>query len=138
MTLVDSSVWVNFFNGVTSPETDLLDRLLSTQRLLVGDLILAEVLRGFRSDAEATRALRHFQAFELCALGGREVAVAAARNYRRLRQRGITVRTTIDTVIATFCIIEGHRLLHCDRDFDPFERHLGLMVVKLESGTAAN
>jgi predicted nucleic acid-binding protein len=130
MTLVDSSVWIDFFNGVHSPETELLDRLLYTERLLVGDLILAEVLQGFRSESEALRAQRQFEAFELRAISGREIATAAARNYRFLRRRGVAVRATIDTLIATFCILEGHRLLHCDRDFDHLERHLGLQVVK--------
>ena len=130
MILVDSSVWIDYFNGAPSAETDLLDRLLATERLLIGDLILAEVLQGFRSESDVKRALGHFGAFECHDMAGREIAIAAARNYRILRGKGVTVRTTIDTIIATFCIAEDHELLHCDRDFDPFERHLGLRVIK--------
>jgi predicted nucleic acid-binding protein len=128
--LVDSSVWIDYFNGTQSRETDLLDQLMDSGRLLVGDLILAEVLQGFRSEFDVKRALTRFDAFEFRDLGGREVAIAAARNYRFLRAKGVTVRTTIDTIIATFCLREDHELLHCDRDFEPFERHLGLRVIK--------
>lgn len=130
MILIDSSIWIDYFNGAQSAETDLLDRLMPTGRLLVGDLILAEVLQGFRTERDAGRALSHFEPFEFRSIVGRNTAIAAARNYRRLRAKGITVRTTIDTLIASFCIAEGHELLHCDRDFDPFERHLGLRVVR--------
>jgi predicted nucleic acid-binding protein len=128
--LVDSSVWIDYFNGIQSTQTDLLDRLMGGGQLLVGDLILTEVLQGFRSESDAERALTQFVAFAFHPLGGREIAIAAAQNYRFLRSKGVTVRTTIDTLIATFCITQGHELLHCDRDFDPFERHLGLRVVK--------
>jgi predicted nucleic acid-binding protein len=128
--LVDSSVWIDYFNGTPSAETDLLDRLMGGRELVVGDLILAEVLQGFRSEFEARRALERFGAFEFRAMGGLEVAIEAAANYRLLRRKGVSVRTTVDTLIATFCMIEGHELLHCDRDFDPFERHLGLHVIK--------
>lgn len=131
MILVDSSVWIDYFNGTPSAETDLLDRLMGARELLVGDLILAEVLQGFRSESEARRALERFAAFEFRAMGGLEVVIEAAGNYRLLRRKGVTVRTTIDTLIATFCMIEGHELLHCDRDFDPFERHLGLRVIRV-------
>jgi len=98
--------------------------------VLVGDLILAEVLQGFRSESDVSRALGHFEPFEFCAMGGHAIALRAARNYQTLRRKGVTVRTTIDTIIATFCIAENHDLLHCDRDFDPFEQYLGLQVVK--------
>jgi len=117
--VVDSSVWIDYFNGRFSAETALLDRLLATERLLIGDLILAEVLQGFRSDLDFDRARRHLEKLEIRPMVGREFAIAAARNYRRLRARGVTVRTTIDMLIATFCLAEGHELLHCDRDFDP-------------------
>jgi predicted nucleic acid-binding protein len=128
--MVDSSVWIDYFNGILCAETNLLDRLMGRRELLVGDLILAEVLQGFRSESDVTRALGYFEPFEFCSMGGRETAVAAARNYRFLWEKGVTVRTTIDTLIATFCIAEGHELLHHDRDFDPFERYLGLRVIK--------
>lgn len=130
MILVDSSVWIAYFNGRRGAETDLLDRVMDSGKVLVGDLILAEVLQGFRVERDAERALSHFEPFEFRPMGGRKIAIRAAFNYRRLRGKGITVRTTIDTLIATFCIVEGHELLHCDRDFDPFTRHLGLRVIK--------
>ncbi len=130
MILVDSSVWIDYFNGVASRETNRLDQLIGTGRVLLGDLIMAEVLQGFRRELDARRVLAHFDAFEYRDLGGREVALAAARNYRLLRARGVTVRTTIDTMIASFCLLENHELLHCDRDFDPFERYLGLRVLR--------
>ncbi|HJU11566.1 MAG TPA: PIN domain nuclease [Candidatus Binataceae bacterium] len=130
MILVDSSVWIDFFNGIQNAETDLLDRLMPTGWVLLGDLILAEVLQGFRSEADVQRALSHFQAFEFRDIAGREIALEAAHNHRILRRRGVTVRTTLDTLIATFCIAQNHELLHRDRDFDPFEHHLGLSVVK--------
>jgi len=128
--LVDSSVWINYFNGQQTGETDLLDRLLATQRPLLGDLILAEVLQGFRSDLGFHRARRELDMLPFVVIGGRALAIAAAQNFRALKRLGVTVRKTIDTLIATFCIAEGHDLLHHDRDFDPFERHLGLRVIK--------
>jgi predicted nucleic acid-binding protein len=129
--LVDSSVWIDYFNGRGTPETDLLDRLLTTERLLIGDLILAEVLQGFPSDSDFHRARRLIEALEFRPMVGREVALAAARNYRALRVRGVTVRKTMDALIATFCIKRGHVLLHSDRDFDGFERYLGLRVLRV-------
>ena len=130
MILVDSSVWVDYFNARTTPQTDLLDRLLGTERLLIGDLILAEVLQGFRSDLDFHRVRRHLEALEFSPMVGRDIALLAAQNYRLLRARGVTVRKTIDALIATFCIKNSHRLLHSDRDFDGFERYLGLRVLK--------
>jgi len=130
MILIDSSVWIDYFNGRPTPETDLLDRLLTAQRPLLGDLILVEILQGFRSDLDFHRVRRELDMLQCVAIGGRAIVIAAAQNLRTLRRRGVTVRKTIDTLIASFCIIEDHELLHCDRDFDPFERHLGLRVVK--------
>ena len=129
MTVVDSSVWIDYFNGRRTEETDALDRL-ARARLVIGDLIMAEVLQGFAAEADFRRAERILTALEFRSMGGREIAIAAARNHRTLRSRGVTMRRTIDTMIATFCIVESHELLHCDRAFDPFERHLGLRVVK--------
>jgi len=103
---------------------------MGSGRLLIGDLILTEVLQGLRSEVDARRALERFDKFDFRDIGGHEIATAAARNYRLLRGKGVTVRTTIDTLIATFCIAQGHELLHCDRDFDPFEHHLGLRVIR--------
>jgi predicted nucleic acid-binding protein len=128
--VVDTSVWIDYFNGKATYETELLERLLGAERLLIGDLILTEVLQGFRSDADFKRGRNYLEALEVRPMVGLEVAMAAANNYRSLRALGVTVRKTIDVLIATFCIIENHSLLHCDRDFDPFERYLGLRVVR--------
>jgi predicted nucleic acid-binding protein len=129
MIVVDSSVWIDYFNGRPTPEADALDRL-ARARLVIGDLIMAEVLQGFASERDFRRAERIFAALEFRAMAGRAIAIASARNHRALRARGVTPRSTIDTIIATFCIAERHDLLHCDRDFDPFERHLGLRVLR--------
>lgn len=128
MVLVDTSVWVDFFNGVDTPEVDRLDRLLGTGRILIGDLILAEILQGFARDADYRRARDLLAELQYADLVGRDVALAAAKNYRSLRDRGVTVRKTIDVIIGTFCIINDHELLHSDRDFDPMEDALGLRV----------
>jgi predicted nucleic acid-binding protein len=129
MIVVDSSVWIDHFNGRSTLETSALERLAG-QRIVIGDLVMAEVLQGFRREDDFRRAQRIFAALEFRSMVGLEIAIAAARNHRRLRARGVTVRTTINSLIATFCIIEHHELLHCDRDFDPFERYLGLRVIK--------
>lgn len=130
MILVDSSVWIDYFRGRLSPQTDMLDRLLGDQPILVGDLILAEVLQGFRTQRDFNQARQLLAAFETVSLCSPELAVQAARNFRELRVQGVTVRKTIDTVIATWCIEKQHALLHSDRDFDAFETHLGLVVVR--------
>jgi predicted nucleic acid-binding protein len=127
--LVDSSVWVDFFRAKPTPQTELLERLLDSQALAIGDLILTEVLQGCRVDKEFNQVRRLFARLEFVVLGGEDVAVEAARNYRKLRSLGITVRGTVDVVLATRCIVSGHQLLHSDRDFDAFERHLGLRCV---------
>jgi predicted nucleic acid-binding protein len=127
--LVDSSVWVDYFRGTPTRQTDVLDALLDREPLAIGDLILAEVLQGFTSDRDFNTARRMLSRLAPVVLGGADVAVRAARFHRALRARGVTVRKTIDTVIATRCIVDGLALLHSDRDFDPFERHLGLRVV---------
>jgi len=129
MIVVDSSVWIDYFNGRPTSEADALSRLPPTQ-LVIGDLIMTEVLQGFASEADFQGVQRVFAALEFRPMGGHEIAIAAVRNHRALPARGVTPRSTIDTVIATFCIVEDHGLLHCDRDFDPFERHLGLRVVR--------
>lgn len=129
MLLVDSTVWIDYFNGQATPQTDHLDGILSRQPVLVGDIILAEVLQGFRSDTEFERARRALAKFMQVSVVNPDLAVESARNYRRLRRRGITVRKIIDCLIATYCIETGHELLHADQDYDPFEKHLGLRVV---------
>jgi predicted nucleic acid-binding protein len=129
MILVDSSVWIDYFRGASTPQADRLDSLLGAEPLAVGDLMLAEVLQGFTSEADFARGLRLMTALEVIDIGGRDIAVQAARNFRALRARGVTVRKTIDTLIATRCIEGDHALLYSDRDFDPFVEHLGLKAV---------
>ena len=128
MILVDSSVWIDYFNGTRTSATDRLDELLSREVLVVGDLILAEVLQGFADDRQFAVALRILSSQPVVEIGGREIAIQAAKNFRMLRKAGVTVRKTIDTLIATRCIESGYELLHEDRDFDSFVKHLGLRV----------
>ncbi len=130
MVIVDTSVWVDYLNTVDTPEALWLDRELARQRLGLLDLMLCEVLQGLRSEEEARRVGRDLRRFEVFETGGVELATESARNYRLLRSRGRTVRKTIDCLIATFCLRGGHTLLHCDRDFRPFEDLLGLSVVR--------
>jgi predicted nucleic acid-binding protein len=125
--LVDSSVWIDYFRGLATPQTDRLDALLGAEPLAIGDLMLAEVLQGFDEDRDFESALRLFRTLTIIDIGGEGVAVRAARNFRALRALGVTVRKTIDTLIATRCIMDGHALLYSDRDFDPFVQHLGLI-----------
>lgn len=129
MILVDSSVWIDYLRGSNTPQADTLDRLLASTPLAIGDLILTEVLQGCGTQREFERVRQLLGALQLVELGGVDVAVQAAMNFRRLRALGITPRKTIDTVIATRCMLGGYRLLHSDRDFDPFEQHLGLRCV---------
>ena len=126
MILVDSSVWVNYFNGISTWQTDLLDHYLSNVPVIIGDLILVEVLQGFRSNNDYEIAKDFLSALLFRQIGGFNVAGQSAQNYRVLRKSGITVRKTIDIIIATFCIIEGLTLLHDDRDFDPMVSHFSL------------
>jgi predicted nucleic acid-binding protein len=124
--LVDSSVWIDYFRGVATLESDRLDALLGAEPLAIGDLMLAEVLQGFDSERDFNHAVGRLSALDVIDIAGRDIAVQAARNFRTLRGRGVTVRKTIDTLIATRCIEDGHALLFSDRDFEPFVRHLGL------------
>lgn len=126
MILVDSSVWIDYFRGTDSVSADRLDQLLQTEPVAIGDLILAEVLQGFSNERDFTEARKLLTALEVVTLGGQALAIEAARNHRRLRALGLTVRKTIDTLIATWCIENDGTLLHNDRDFDAFEKHLGL------------
>lgn len=129
MILVDSSVWIDYFKGTITAQTEKLDRLLGHEPLAIGDLILTEVLQGFDSDRDFNAARRMLTSLTVVELGGQDIAIRAAKNFRALRRLGATVRKTIDTVIATRCIESGYELLHDDRDFDLFARHLGLRVV---------
>jgi predicted nucleic acid-binding protein len=131
--LVDSSVWIDYFRGNSTGQTALLDGLLDSQELAIGDLIFTEVLQGCKVDKEFNEVRRLLGRLELVVLGGEDVAVKAAKNYRKLRSLGITVRGTIDVVLATRCIVSGHQLLHSDRDFDAFETHLGLQCLGSEA-----
>ena len=134
MILVDSSVWIDYFNGASTPQVEKLDECLGSEPLVIGDLILTEVLQGFATDRAFNSARRLLTSLEVVHLGGEDLALQAAVNFRLLRTLGVTVRKTIDTVIATFCIENGLTLLHCDRDFDPFIEHLGLRSVFPNSG----
>jgi predicted nucleic acid-binding protein len=127
--LVDSSVWIDYFNGITTPQTEKLDRLLGTRLLAIGDLIVTELLQGFRRDRDFDQALKLLTSLDIVSLGGEHIAIQAARNFRALRSRGVTIRKTVDTIVATWCIENGYDLLHSDRDFDAFAKHLGLQVV---------
>jgi len=129
MVIIDTTVWVDYFNGIDTAETGWLDHQLSKDRLGVLDLMLCEILQGLPTEAEAIRVLRELRRFEIFDTGGLALAVAAARNDRLLQSRGWTVRKTVDCLIATFCLRGRHSLLHCDRDFDPFETLLGLAVI---------
>jgi hypothetical protein len=129
MIIVDTTVWIDYLAGTANPQTDWVDRELDQQRLGLTDLILCEVLQGIRGDSSFARVRRDLSRFEVFDTGGEPLAVASAQNHRFLRARGHTVRKTIDCLIATFCLSGGHTLLHRDRDFDRFEKHLGLRVL---------
>ncbi len=126
MILADSSVWIDYFNGRPTWQTDLLDASLSSMPVIMGDLILTEVLQGFKSDKDFRTARMFLEALPFRQMGGYQIALQSARNYRKLRKTGVTVRKTIDVIIATFCIVEGLTLLHDDRDFDPIAFHFPL------------
>ena len=129
MLIIDSTVRIDYFNGVESPQANYLNSILETTPILVGDLMLAEVLQGFRQDVDFEKARRALGKFLQASLVGPDLAIQSARNYRTLRQKGVTVRKTIDNLIATYCIENDHELLHNDSDFDGYEKYLGLRVV---------
>ena len=129
MIIVDSTVWVDYLRGVSTAHTTWLEVELGRWRLGITDLILCEVLQGVQDDASFAKVSRELLKLEVFATGGVALALAAAAHYRRLRAAGYTVRRTIDCLIATFCLEQGHSLLHNDRDFDPFEEVLGLSVI---------
>lgn len=128
MIVVDTSVWIDFFNGQPTAEADALSELLGERPIVVGDLTMTEVLSGFRQDADFRKARSLLESCEFRPMVGNQIAIEAAGNYRQLRKRGITVRKTIDILIGTFCIVNRLPLLHADRDFDALEEHLGLVV----------
>lgn len=129
MVLVDSSVWIDYFSTDRStPQTEHLEQLVSTTPIVVGDLILAEVLQGFRNDSDYKIAKALLENFEMVAISSVEIAIKSADNYRLLRKKGLAVRKTIDCLIATYCIENKIALLHSDRDFDAFVKHMGLKL----------
>jgi predicted nucleic acid-binding protein len=129
MLVVDTSVWIDYFNGVQNLQSDFLDTVLDNTPILIGDLILAEVLQGFRRDPDFEKVRRTLGKFIQAGMVSPALAVQSARNYRSLRQKGVTVRKTMDSLIATYCIENDHELLHNDSDFDGYEEYLGLRVV---------
>lgn len=129
MVIVDTTVWIDYLNGVSTAQTDWLDAELARQRLGLTDLILCEVLQGVHDERQATQTRQELLKFEVFETGGIQLAIAAAQNYRNLRARGRTVRKTVDCLIATFCLIDDHALLHNDQDYDPFEKFLSLRVI---------
>ena len=126
MILVDSSVWIDFFRDRDTPQTNGLKRLLVSREIRTADLVLAEVLQGVRDDAAHAKALRLLASPGILVVSDEQIAVRAAIHYRTLRTLGYTIRKTIDTLLATRCIVDGLPLLYSDRDFDPFVQHLGL------------
>jgi predicted nucleic acid-binding protein len=129
MIIVDTTIWIDYFNGLRTLHTDWLDVQLARQRLGLTDLILCEVLQGVRDDRQWQQLRRDLLKFEVFETGGVQLAIAAAQNYRTLRRQGLTIRATIDGLIATFCLLNGYELLHNDRDYDAFESALGLKVI---------
>ena len=128
MIVVDTSVWIDYVNGVVSSQTDLLDKELGKSRIVTGDLIITEFLQGFRDDRHYFEAKRMMESLEYYDFVGKDIAIKASENFRILRKEGITIRKTIDVLIATFCIEHKFALLHNDRDFDPMEKILGLKI----------
>ncbi|HZP24366.1 MAG TPA: PIN domain nuclease [Terriglobales bacterium] len=129
MVLVDTTVWIDYLGGIANPHTVWLDRELGRQPIGLTDLIYCELLQGIRNDVLFPQIRRDLERLTIFDSGGKDLALTAAQNYRLLRKRGITVRKTIDCLIATFCIEAGHELLHRDRDFDAFEEHRALRVI---------
>ncbi len=130
MLIVDSSVCIDFFNDKSTPQTDLLSQVIGRQEIGLSDIILCEVLQGFRAQSEFEGAREALLRFSVFPIGGVEIAIKAADYYRSLRRQGITVRKTVDCLLATFIIENGHSLLHNDRDFDHFVEHFGMPVIK--------
>ena len=126
MILVDASVWIDYFSGKDTGQTEQLDQCLGQRLIATGDLILTEVLQGFRQDSDYLKAKKALQCFHSFDMLGTRLAIQSAENFRRLRKKGITIRKTADVIIATFCIDRQIPLLFSDRDFEPFVAHLGL------------
>lgn len=129
MIVIDSSVWIDYFNGKVTKQTNLLDSLLGSEPIIIGDIILTEVLQGFQRDRDFNKAKNLFSSLIFRQMLGKELALQSAENYGVLRKKGVTIRKTIDVIIATFCIANDLPLLHSDRDFRPMEKHLNLKVI---------
>jgi predicted nucleic acid-binding protein len=129
MVILDTSVLIDYFGNYSNPQTDWLDRQLSLRRIGITSLVLTEGLQGIRDEVQFTTTLKALSQFQVFEIGSNDLAVQSARNYRTLRGLGVTIRSTIDCLVATFCIEEDHELLHRDSDFDYFEQHLGLRVL---------
>ena len=128
MILVDTSVWIDYFNGKRSVQTNKLDELLSSEQIIMGDIILSEILQGFRKDSDFNKAKEALDFLQCYSISNKEIAIKSAENFRSLRKKGITVRKTTDMLIGIFCIENNIPLLHNDKDFTPLEK-LGLLVV---------
>ncbi len=128
MIVADTSVWIDYAKGIDAPHTNILDYELIYNRVVTGDIIMVEFLQGFKNDREYLIAKQIMDSLEYRDFLGKEIAIQAANNYRKLRKQGITVRKTIDVIIATFCVENRFPLIHNDRDFDPMEEILGLIV----------
>jgi len=132
MIVVDSSIWIDYFNGQDTVQTDKLDELLGVELLGIGDIILTEVLQGFRADKDYHAAKKVLTSFTIFNMLGTEIAIKSADNFRKLRKQGVTIRKTNDVIIATFCLENNHSLLFSDKDFIPFVKYLGLNAVVTE------
>ena len=128
MIVADTSVWIDYVNGVVTPQTDILDQELERDRVVTGDLIIVEFLQGFRDNKQFQIAKHLMDSLEYHDFVGKEMAIRAAENFQKLRKQGITIRKTMDVLIATFCLAHDLELLHNDRDYDPMEELLGLRV----------
>jgi predicted nucleic acid-binding protein len=129
MVIVDTTVWIDYLRGNATPQVGWLEQEMTRQRLGITDIILCETLQGIRDDMQFARVRDALLRYDIFSMGGTELALAAAENYRALRAQGITLRKTIDCLIATFCLQNGHTLLHSDKDFEPFEKLFGLPVI---------
>jgi predicted nucleic acid-binding protein len=130
MIVVDTSAWIDYFRGIIVPHTEILDAELQKNMIITGDLIIVELLQGFKTKRAYERAKKLIERLEYRDLAGRAIALKSAENFRLLRSKGVTVRKTIEVIIATFCVENGFQIIHNDRDFDPMEKYLGLSVIK--------
>jgi predicted nucleic acid-binding protein len=128
MIVVDTSVWIAAFRGITTPQSMRLKTIPKAKNIVLGDIVLLEILQGAQNDGNAANLQKRLAAFRVVPMLSPGIAVKAAENFRRLRAKGITIRKTADLIIGTYCMEHGHSLLHADRDFDPMAEHLGLRI----------